>query len=116
MFALWALTGYGHVMSTLWFGMDREYRPVIAAHRMRMLGSLAIVPAATAAIPLGSAGLSAWIVAAYLAWVAYHYHCQNYGILSFAAAHDVAPEPHTGLAAAQPPALESMSERRRIAA
>ena len=85
---VWALTGYGHVLSTLWFGADPEYAPVINANRWRMIASLALIPAAVGGLALADARVSAWLYAAFLVWQAHHYNRQNYGILSFAAAND----------------------------
>jgi hypothetical protein len=85
---IWVLTGHGHVVSTIWFAGDRDYQPVIRAHPMRMLGSLALIPAAMAALAIMSLTLSSWLYAGFLVWQAHHYNRQNYGILSFAAAHD----------------------------
>ena len=48
--AAWVLTAYGHVLSTLWFGADPDYAPVVWAHRWRMLASLAIIPTAVGAV------------------------------------------------------------------
>jgi hypothetical protein len=84
-FAVWILTGYGHVMSTVWFGADPDYRPVVRAHRWRILGSLAVIPTVMGALTIASTSVSAWLYAGFLAWQAHHYSRQNYGILSFAA-------------------------------
>jgi hypothetical protein len=93
-FAVWILTGYGHVMSTVWFGADPDYRPVVRANRWRILGSLAVIPVVMGALTIASTTLSAWLYAAFLAWQAHHYSRQNYGILSFAAVNDrLAPLP-----------------------
>lgn len=85
---VWIVTGYGHVMSTVWFGADPDYRPVVRAHRLRILGSLAVIPAAMGVLTIASTTASAWLYAAFLAWQAHHYSRQNYGILSFAAVND----------------------------
>jgi hypothetical protein len=85
---LWALTGYGHVFSTLWFEADPEYAPIIRAHRWRMIGALAIIPAAMGVVALADHRVSAWLYAMFLVWQAHHYNRQNYGVLSFAAASD----------------------------
>ncbi|MDB5484059.1 MAG: hypothetical protein JWO83_5112 [Caulobacteraceae bacterium] len=93
-FAVWILTGYGHVMSTVWFGADPDYRPVVRANRWRILGSLAAVPAVMGVLTVASTTVSAWLYAGFLAWQAHHYSRQNYGILSFAAVNDrVGPLP-----------------------
>jgi hypothetical protein len=86
--ALWVLTGYGHVLSTLWFGADPDYAPVVKANRWRMVVSLAVIPAAAGGIALADPRASAWLYAAFLVWQAHHYNRQNFGILSFAAARD----------------------------
>jgi len=86
--AAWVLTAYGHVLSTLWFGADPDYAPVVRANRWRMIASLAIIPAAAGGVALASPLASAWAYAAFLVWQAHHYNRQNYGILSFAAARD----------------------------
>jgi hypothetical protein len=85
---LWVITGYGHVLSTLWFGADPDYVPVLKAHRWRMIASLAVIPLAVGALAMADRLLSAWLYSAFLAWQAHHYNRQNYGVLSFAAAHD----------------------------
>ena len=84
----WIVAGYSHVMSTLWFGIDEDYRPVIATNRARMLGSLAIIPAAMAGVAVASVTASSWIYAAYTMWLAHHYNRQNFGLVAFAAVHD----------------------------
>ena len=86
----WIVAGYSHVMATMWFGIDEEYRPVIATNRMRMIGSLAIIPAAMAAIAVASVAASSWIYAAYTMWLAHHYNRQNFGLVAFAAVNDQA--------------------------
>jgi hypothetical protein len=85
---LWVLAGYGHVLSTLWFGADPDYAPVVKAHRWRMIASLAIIPVTIGAIAAADRGASAWLYAGFLVWQAHHYNRQNYGVLSFAAAND----------------------------
>ena len=65
---VWIVAGYSHVMSTLWFGVDEDYRPVIAANRMRMLGSLPVpadktVTLAPGAIHVMVTGVQAPLVA-----------------------------------------------------
>ena len=84
----WLLAGYSHVMSTVWFGIDRDYRPVIATNKARMLGSLAILPFAMGGIAVASLGAASWMYAAYILWLAHHYNRQNYGMVAFAAAND----------------------------
>lgn len=85
---LWVLTGYGHVLATLWFGADPDYAPVVKAHRWRMIASLAIIPLAIGAIAAADHRASAWLYALFLVWQAHHYNRQNYGVLSLAAASD----------------------------
>jgi hypothetical protein len=85
---LWVVTSYGHVLSSLWFGADPDYAPVVKAHRWRMIASLAIIPAAVGAVAVADRLVSAWLYAAFLIWQAHHYNRQNYGVLSFAAAND----------------------------
>ncbi len=85
---VWIVAGYGHVVSTVWFGIDRDYHPVIGANRARMLGSLAVLPLIMGAIALASAAMAGVVYAAYTLWLAHHYNRQNYGLLSFAAGHD----------------------------
>lgn len=85
---LWVVTGFGHVMCTVWFGLDADYLPIIGAHRGRMIASLVILPLGMVAIALALPGLLNWVLAAYWAWQAHHYNRQNYGVLAFAAAHD----------------------------
>lgn len=85
---VWVLAGYGHVMSTVWFGLDDEYRDTIRTHRARIYGSLAVVPLALGAMAVASPAASAWLYTGYLVWQAHHYNRQNYGILSFAAVRD----------------------------
>src|ERR1700676_631717 len=58
-FAVWVLTGYGHVMSTVWFGADPDYRPVVRAHRLRILGSLAAIPIVLGVLTIASTTVSA---------------------------------------------------------
>jgi len=87
---VWIVAGYSHVMSTMWFGVDDGYRPVIAANRMRMLGSLAIVPVMMAGVAVASLTASSWVYAAYTIWLAHHYNRQNFGLVAFAAVHDQA--------------------------
>ena len=87
-YGVWVLTGFGHVTSTVWFGVDPDYRPVVRAHRLRMLACLAVIPVAMAAITLADRTMSTWLYAGFLAWQAHHFSRQNYGILSFAAAND----------------------------
>lgn len=84
----WIIAGYGHVMSTLWFGADRDYHAIIRNHWQRMLASLAVLPMIMAAIVLVSAAAAGWAYAFYIVWLAHHYNRQNYGLLSFAAGHD----------------------------
>jgi hypothetical protein len=86
--ALWVLTGYGHVVSTVWFGADPDYRSLILTHRLRMLASLAVIPLAMGLFALVSTAVSAWLYASFLAWQAHHFSRQNYGIVAFAAAGD----------------------------
>jgi len=91
---LFVLSAYGHVTSTAWFASDPEYRPLLRAHRIRMLASLAVIPATMATLGILDRSLSAWLYAGFLAWQAHHYGRQNFGILAFAAAHDgVGPLP-----------------------
>jgi hypothetical protein len=85
---LWVLTGYGHVVSTVWFGADPDYRPLVRAHRLRMLASLAVIPLAMGLFTLASTAVSAWLYAGFLAWQAHHFSRQNYGVIAFAAAGD----------------------------
>jgi hypothetical protein len=85
---LTVVTGYGHVLSTLWFGADPDYAPVVKAHRWRMVASLALIPVAVGAIAFADRAVSAWLYAGFLVWQAHHYNRQNYGVLSFAAAND----------------------------
>ena len=87
-FAIWVVTGYGHVMSTVWFGADPDYRPVLRAHRLRILASLAVIPLVLGVLTIASTTVSAWIYAGFLAWQAHHFNRQNYGVLSFAAVND----------------------------
>ena len=84
----WIVGGYSHVMATVWFGMDKDYHPVISANRARMVGSLAVIPAAMVAVALASLTASSWIYAGYTLWLAHHYNRQNYGLVAFAGAHD----------------------------
>lgn len=86
--AVWIVTGYGHVMCTVWFGADPDYRTVVRDNRPRILLSLAVVPAVMAALAIASTVVSAWLYAGFLAWQAHHYSRQNYGLLSFAAVND----------------------------
>lgn len=84
----WVLTGYGHVLSTLWFGADPEYAPVVRAHRWRMIAALGVIPVVAAAVAVADRRASAWLYAAFLVWQAHHYNRQNYGVMAFAAAND----------------------------
>lgn len=84
----WILAGYGHVMTTVWFGIDDGYRPVIMANRQRMLLSLAILPLIMGAVAFASIGAAAWVYVGYTMWLAHHYNRQNFGLVAFAAAHD----------------------------
>ena len=84
----WLLAGYGHVMSTLWFGVDRAYHPVIGAHRGRMLAGLAIIQLMFGAVAVTSLIAASWVYVGYTAWLAHHYNRQNYGLVAFASAHD----------------------------
>ncbi|WP_374943793.1 hypothetical protein [Sphingomonas sp.] len=86
--AVWLVTAYGHVMSTVWFGFDTDYRPIIRQNRFRMLGSLGIISVVLAIFALSSRELSCWLFAGFLCWQAHHYNRQNFGIISFAAARD----------------------------
>lgn len=85
---IWIIAGYGHVLSTIWFGSDPDYRPVIQENRTRMIASLAVIPMVMAIIALSSQIAWSWVFAAYLVWQAQHYNRQNYGILAFASSHD----------------------------
>jgi hypothetical protein len=85
---VWVLAAYFHVLSTLWFGADPDYDTVVANHRWRMIGALAVIPATMGVVAVADRSASAWLYAAFLVWQAHHYSRQNYGILSFAAAHD----------------------------
>jgi hypothetical protein len=87
-FGVWVLTGYGHVMSTVWFGFDPDYRGVVLAHRIRMLACLLILPIAVGAMAIADRTISSWLYGFFLVWQARHYGRQNYGILSLAAARD----------------------------
>jgi hypothetical protein len=51
---VWIFAGYGHVMSTVWFGTDTQYGEVIRNNRVRMLGPLAMIPIAMGAVALSS--------------------------------------------------------------
>lgn len=88
MLGLWVVTGFGHVMSTLWFALDDEYQPMIAAHRSRMITSLAVLPLGLAFVVVALPAVANWVIAAYWIWQAHHYNRQNYGVMAFAAAHD----------------------------
>lgn len=87
-YVVWIAAGYSHVMSTVWFGLDTDYHPLIARNKARMLGSLAVLPAAMAAIALASLAAASWAYAAYTLWLAHHYNRQNFGLVAFAAAND----------------------------
>ena len=86
--AIWVVTGFGHVMSTTWFGLDPGYKDVVRAHRPRMLFSLAAIPLFMAGAALADRSVSAWLYAGFLTWQGHHFARQNFGVLSFAAARD----------------------------
>ena len=90
MMLTWLLAGFAHVMSTVWFGVDGDYRPVIEANRARMLGSLLALPAMMAGVAIASVAASSWLYAAYTVWLAHHYNRQNFGLVAFAGVHDEA--------------------------
>lgn len=85
---LWIVTGLGHVMSTVWFGLDADYASIISAHRARMITALAALPLGTAVLVMSFPILANWAIAAYWVWLAHHYNRQNYGIMAMASAHD----------------------------
>ncbi len=87
-FPIWIVLGYSHVMATLWFGLDPDYRPIIAANRVRMIGSLMIIPVVLFGLAFASVTLSSWIFAAYSVWLAHHYNRQNFGLVAFAGVND----------------------------
>lgn len=88
MLGVWIVAGFSHVMSTTWFGLDKDYQGLINAHRFRMIGSFALVPMLLAILVLASSFLAGWVFMAYWIWQSHHYNRQNYGIMSFASAHD----------------------------
>jgi hypothetical protein len=88
-----ALTCYGHVLSTLWFQADPDYRDIRKAHAWRMYGALLGLPVAAMLCAWLAPNALAWIgFALYVPWQAHHYTRQNLGILGFAAARDGAPK------------------------
>jgi hypothetical protein len=86
--ACWMAAGFGHVMATLWFGLDEDYRPVVARHPFRMVGAIFILPMLTVSVALASETAARCMFALYTAWLVHHYNRQTYGIIGLAAAHD----------------------------
>ena len=85
---IWIAAGFSHVMATTWFGLDSDYREVVSAHPFRMMGSFVLAPMALMLVVMTSSSISGWVFMTYMIWQSHHYNRQNYGIMSFAAAHD----------------------------
>lgn len=88
LYLCWVPAGYGHVLSTLWFSADPDYAPIRRTYPWRMTWALVAIPLALAAVTWMSPVVSALLYALYLPWQAHHYSRQNFGLLSFAAAHE----------------------------
>jgi len=76
----------GHVASTSFVYLDGEFGPVIKRSPWRFVVALGLVPIGCVALFILAPALSAFGVAAFIAWNLWHYQRQNYGLLAFAAA------------------------------
>lgn len=78
--------GTAHVPGTIFFYMDREFAPIIKAHKSRYI-YFPIALTITTGVLFAFAGtvVQGFMLLGYWAWQAFHYGRQNTGIYSFAA-------------------------------
>lgn len=87
------LTFSGHVASTAYFYVDRDFWSLIERNWPRfVLAPLALMAGFLVAYQLGTR-INAFALLSYFCWQLFHYQKQNYGLISFAASSEGAGPP-----------------------
>jgi hypothetical protein len=81
-----AVISLPHVAASGFFYVDRDYRPLLAANKLRFFGSIAVFPLVMATLYFATPDISFAVYAFYLSWQLHHFQRQNFGLISLAGA------------------------------